>query len=143
MRMRHVRAMMMFLVAMTLVAAAPPPQPRAWLGVGVSLHRSSDGEVFLHVENVAPKGPGATAGVEPLDIITALDGKKVAFRNEVEFLRYVASLEPGRAIRLRIRRADKALNLKLIPGELTPAAREVWLATYRAAEAKAARAAKQ
>jgi S1-C subfamily serine protease len=128
-------------VAMTVAGSTPPPQPRAWLGAGLVLRQSVDGDRFLHVENIAPRGPAAKAGLQPLDIITALNGKKVAFRNEVEFLRFLATLQPGRMIELQVRRAEKSLRLQLIPGELTPEAREVWMTTYRAAEAKAARSA--
>lgn len=77
-----------------------------------------------------------------LDIITALDGKKIAFRNEVDFLTYVAALRPGKPVQLQIRRAVKSLRTKLIPGELMPAQIEAWLALFRAAEENARRAVK-
>lgn len=134
--MRIVRVLAIVLITMAVQAA---PQPRAWLGMGVSLHQGVDGERFLHVENVTPKGPATVAGVKPLDIIIGLNGKKITFRNEVEFLTYVATLQPGRPIQLQIRRAEKLLRAKLIPGELTPAQREAWLATFRAAEQNARR----
>jgi S1-C subfamily serine protease len=94
------------LLLLSVAVHAAPPQPRAWLGMGVTLHQAPDGQRFLHVENVAPKGPAALAGVQTLDVITALNGKKVAFHHEVEFLRYVATLQPGKPIQLQLRRAE-------------------------------------
>ena len=128
------------LLLLSVAVHAAPPQPRAYLGMGVTLRQAPDGERFLHVENVAPKGPAALAGVQPLDVITALNGKKIAFRNEVEFLTYAATLQPGKPIQLQLRRADKSLRTKLTPGELTPHQREVWLTIFRAAEQNARRA---
>jgi S1-C subfamily serine protease len=134
-----IRASRVLAILLITMAAHAAPQPRALLGMGVSLYQGAGGERFLHVENVTPKGPAAMAGVQPLDIITALNGKKIAFRNEVEFLTYVATLQPGRPIQLQIRRAEKSLRAKLIPGELTPAQREAWLQTFRVAERNASR----
>jgi serine protease Do len=52
------------------------------------------------VQDVTPGSPGERAGLQPYDVITALDGK--AEGNDDELIRDIAGHQPGSAVKLRV-----------------------------------------
>ena len=85
-------------------------------GVGVS-YNIDDKTHFLHVETVILDGPSDKAGLQPDDLITAIDGKPVpqllegATTTELQQKRVTQVLrgDPGTRVRLTIQRGDKTL----------------------------------
>ncbi len=66
------------------------------------------------ITGVLQNGPAAQAGIQPGDIITAVNGKAVA--NVTELLGAVASLKPGIAAPLTVLRKDSTSEIAVTPG---------------------------
>ena len=66
------------------------------------------------ITGVLQNGPAAQAGIQPGDIITAVNGKAVA--NVTELLGAVASLKPGIAAPLTVLRKDAQSEIAVTPG---------------------------
>ena len=66
------------------------------------------------ITGVLQNGPAAQAGIQPGDIITAVNGKAVA--NVTELLGAVASLKPGIAAPLTVLRKDAQSDIAVTPG---------------------------
>lgn len=110
---------------------------QGWLGLGVTWQKS-EGHPFLHVRGVAPGGPAEVAGIRPLDVITAINGKPVNFPDELAFFDYLKTIKAGERIALTIRRGDKTFVAKLVAGELSGDRKTAWDLGYEAARRKAA-----
>ncbi|RYG11981.1 MAG: PDZ domain-containing protein, partial [Burkholderiales bacterium] len=67
------------------------------------------------ITGVLQNGPAAQAGVQPGDVITAVDGKKVA--SVTELLTAVAGLKPGIAAPLDVSRGSEELQIAITPGK--------------------------
>lgn len=96
--------------AKQVVAATEPPSEdtAGWLGVefqaldrALATHLGvSDGGAIL-VTRVIPGSPAATAGIAPLDILVALDGERIAVKQESDlntFIERVRAHEPGAVV---------------------------------------------
>jgi serine protease Do len=95
---------------------------RGYMGVGLtdidpdlqqSLKlRSQNGAI---VQDVSAGSPGERAGLRPYDLITGIDGKRVANNNEI--IREVARREPGTITRLQVTRNGREQVLAIRLGE--------------------------
>jgi serine protease Do len=95
---------------------------RGYMGVGLtdidpdlqqSLKlRSQSGAI---VQDVSAGSPGERAGLRPYDLITGIDGKRVANNNEI--IREVARREPGTITRLQVTRNGREQVLAIRLGE--------------------------
>ena len=90
----------------------------AALGVRVQTVTGPDGQpADVGIATVSPGGPAARAGLEPGDVITAVNGTAIA---DTETLAAVlASLRPGQEVSLTITKADGSttnLTLGQLPG---------------------------
>ncbi|HEY5914899.1 MAG TPA: trypsin-like peptidase domain-containing protein [Verrucomicrobiae bacterium] len=96
---------------------------RAWLGVGILALRdqpdlrqlikgTGDGVV---VTAILPEGPAAKSDLKPSDIITAVDGSKVATPQELRAA--VRGKAVGQPLTLDVFRKDKTVHVKVIPAE--------------------------
>lgn len=68
---------------------------------------------------VTPRGPAATAGLEPGDVIEAVNGQKIA--NPRELALYIANLAPGQEARLSVLHDGKMRDVGLKVGKLPDA----------------------
>ena len=93
---------------------------RGFMGVGLTdvdpdLQRSLKlGTVHgALVQDVSAGSPGERAGLRPYDLITGIDGKRVATNDEI--IREVARLGPGTVTRLQVQRdgRQEVLNVRL------------------------------
>ena len=99
---------------------------RGWIGVepqdlnpelaetfGLKPAAAKDGGVII--TGVLQNGPAAQAGIQPGDVITAVDGKDV--RNVSQLLTAVAALKPGAPTPLTVLRKDKQTEISVTPGK--------------------------
>ncbi|WP_431951026.1 S1C family serine protease [Actinacidiphila sp. bgisy167] len=89
------------------------------IGVSINLAYSGDGaqvspEGQGEGDSVTPNGPGAKAGIEPGDVITAVDGKRV--HSGEELIVRIRAHRPGDTLRLTVKRDGKERAVKLTLG---------------------------
>ncbi|MCA8926362.1 MAG: PDZ domain-containing protein, partial [Planctomycetes bacterium] len=79
---------------------AAAPAPRVYLGLRAAPQGDLPG---ILVEELDPDGPAAAAGLRKGDLVTAIDGVKLADMNELG--RELGSMEPGQRVSLTVLRA--------------------------------------
>ncbi len=94
---------------------------RGWIGVEPQELTPELAETFniktkngVIITGVLQNGPAAQAGVQPGDVITAVNGKAVS--NVMELLSAVAGLKPGIASPLTVLRKDDKTEISITPG---------------------------
>ena|SRR5581483_1856923 len=128
--MRKIAVVIFF--ASSVMVAGLPPQP--WLGMGVRSRRGPDGEPFLYVERVNPKGPADEAGLRPGDLITQIENHSLRhFGDQLDFLLFIADHKPGDRVRLTRIRSGQASTLVLTFGNMPASARGDWERGIKAA----------
>ena len=100
-----------------LKAQGDPLRRRAFWGASIAEPDASPGAVVRRVE---PNSPAAKAGLQPGDIITQMNGIKVA--DPITYGTTFRSVRAGDRVNLRVMRQSQTLNLKLVP---TPLPREI------------------
>jgi len=87
-----------------------PPPPVSW--IGIAMNPASTGGV--EVQSVVPGGPAAGSGLEPGDLVVAVDGQPVA---DAAALRDLVGKKPvGQSVILDVQREDAAFRLELKTG---------------------------
>jgi putative serine protease PepD len=84
--------------------------------VGVLLNGNSTGGAQISSEpgSVEPASPAAAAGLEPGDLITAINGKTIT--STEQFIADVDTYTPGQTITLTVKRGSSTLHIKLTLG---------------------------
>jgi len=80
--------------------------------LGVSLATADTGGA--HISTVASGTPAAAAGLRGSDVVTAVDGKKIASSQELRLA--IDSHKPGDRIELRVRRAGETMTFTVTLG---------------------------
>jgi len=86
------------------------PERKAWLGLGLD-----DTKKGVEVERVYPNGPAARAGFEHDDVITSIDGKKVAKSEDI--FAVLDKAQPGGRAEITITRDGKEEKLQVVFGD--------------------------
>lgn len=123
------------LLLILLVAATAAAAPKPWIGMGLKLRNDASGGRFLYVVRAPADAPAYQAGVRDGDLITAIDGKPVRFRDDLDVLEFTAALRPGKVLKLRLIRAGKPQELKVRVGELPAEYEALWEESLRRARA--------
>ena len=106
---------------------------RGMLGIAVSHQR--DG---MHVDAVTPDGPADRAGLKAGDVITAINNKPLS-RSDASWLTGLSDLQPGKPLRLTVRRGETTLHPDVTPARMQDGDwQSVAMAARRAAEAATA-----
>lgn len=128
-----------FTAMLALSANADKKQaPLPWLGIAFTWAESDAHNRALHVRGVTPGGPAEKAGVRPGDLITAVNGARVDFGDELEFLLYLEKRVPGERLRLQLVREGRILAAIVTLGQLADEARPRWERNVRMARARRA-----
>ena len=95
---------------------------RGWIGVEPQELNAELAETFniktqsgVIITGVLQNGPAAQAGIQPGDVIVAVEGKAVS--NVSELLGAVAALKPGVAAPLTVLRKDNKTEIAVTPGK--------------------------
>lgn len=106
------------------LGAAPGGDAHAWMGWGFRWQGEGAART-MWVARVAPFGPAARAGIQPGDIVVAIDGRSPTISDELELLLLLASHKPGDRLSVEYvrsgRRARTVVTLGTMPRELIPA----------------------
>jgi S1-C subfamily serine protease len=143
------RSVMCAIFSVAVIVACPalvagdtlPPLP--WLGLAFTWTESQSRAPMLHVRRVTAGGPAEQGGVRPGDLVTAMNGERVDFGDELEFLLFLQAKKPGRQLRLTIVRDGREREVAVILGVLPKEQRGKWernLNMARAARARRERA---
>jgi S1-C subfamily serine protease len=86
-----------------------------WFGFGITLHESQPPRAakWLYVRAVDAEGPAAVAGLRIGDVITAIDGKPVAFATNADVLRFFDQAKPGARLTFSVVRQQKAFTISI------------------------------
>ncbi len=87
--------------------------------VGVSLNAQVPGGAAISTasqsnEPIVPGGPAAKAGLQPGDLITAINGKQITSVDQ--FIATIASYSPGNNVTLTVKRGGQTKSIKLTLG---------------------------
>jgi serine protease Do len=95
---------------------------RGWLGVGIQDLSPELAERFgvkaeagVLISQVFRHSPAAEAGMQAGDILLSIQGKPM--RESRQLTNHIATLSPGKTIRLQVKRNDKNLKLRVKLGE--------------------------
>jgi S1-C subfamily serine protease len=103
---------------------APAARP-GLLGFSFTMH-SGTGSQWLVVRAITPNGAAARAGLASMDIITAINGKPLRFRDELELLDFLATVHAGQRLRLSVLHKQKTTTCTIQAGVMTDDAYERW-----------------
>lgn len=93
------------------------PEPKAFLGVqGPIPVTGTDGE-GCQISQIVPDQAAAAAGMQPLDIITVVDGQKVTQFEDLRLM--ISQKRPGDSMSVQVRRGDKTLDLNIELGDIS------------------------
>ena len=95
-------------IASEIIAGTPIHHPY----VGVELNGASIGAA--EVQSVTAGGPAAAAGIQPNDLVTAINGKRIT--STQQFIETVDRFKPGETITLTVERGGSTLHPKLTLG---------------------------
>ena len=89
----------------------PSRMVRPWLGVGLS--QSDEGIV---IDNVAEGSPAADAGLQPGDMLSAINGESIETTADAATM--ISDLQPGDVVTLSITREGEALDIEATLGSM-------------------------
>lgn len=127
------RLLLLALIAGAAVAATPK---KPWLGMALTLRGDPGGGKFLYVVQVADQTPARAAGMAPGDLITAINGKHVQFRDQLAVLEFMSTLNPGDKVTLRVTREGQARDIRMRVGTLPDDYLQAWQEAYERARAE-------
>jgi S1-C subfamily serine protease len=107
--------------AMAGTPGAAPVPASGWLGLGYTYNatNTSTGRmVWLFVRQIAPGGPADRAGLKTQDVITAINGKKITFKDELDTLNFFSGIHQGDRVQLKVSRGKTVQTLNIVAGPL-------------------------
>jgi len=103
---------------------APADRP-GYFGFTFTMHSDASSQ-WLVVRDVAAGSPAARAGLAAMDVITAVDGKPLHFRNDLEFLESLSRIHAGQRLRLGVLHGQKKKTIVIQAGTMSDEAYERW-----------------
>ena len=124
------------LVVSCATAKAPTPEPSndapGYLGFSFAYYPLEEGREasWLFVQHVQPDGPAQTAGLQPQMVITAIDGQRLAFTDDLDLLNRLAKIRPHDAVRFTLGGQHEGKVLTIVATEMPPEAFRRWKANF-------------
>ena len=120
------------------VASAGARKP--WLGMALLLRDAPSGGKFLYVAHAPEEAPAYHAGIRPGDLITRIDGKRIAFHDDLDVIEFSTSLTVGKLVTFRLTRAGKEQDIRVRIAALPVEYEELQAQSLKNARAARARA---
>lgn len=121
-----------------LAAAAAPHERPGWLGFGFAYASEvrDDGRVrgWFVVHRIAPGGPAEKGGLQPHDVIVAIEGEPLTFSNDVQALERLAKIQPRQRVVLRVRRGTVTRTIALVAAPMSDEQHARWKRNFEAAK---------
>ena len=111
-------------------------KPLPWLGLAFSWSEMSADTHMLHVRRVTPGGPAKRAGVREGDLVATINGERVDFGDELEFLLFLAERRPGERLRVGLVRNGQPATIIVTLGKLAEGDRVKWQRNLETARRK-------
>lgn len=111
----------------------PPADRPGYFGFALTLHSDATSQ-WMIVQDVTPGGAAARAGLAPLDVITAIDGKPLHFRDDADFLEFIGRTRPGHRLRFTVLRKERKKTIVVQADAMPDAAYEAWQAMLEMAK---------
>src|SRR5260370_27080595 len=105
--MSRVPLMFLFLGAFSVALPQATPNP---FSIGVTVVRGKGTECPVFIGSVAKNSPAAKAGLEPGDVLEAVDGEQVSFEKAAQRLRS----QPAKPVALTLRRGDNGALITVV-----------------------------
>lgn len=112
-------------LALFLLLASPPERP-GYFGFALTLHSDSTGQQWMFVHDVTAGSPAARAGLAKNDVIMAINGKPLHFRDDADFLDFIGRTRPGDRLRLSVIRNNKRKKVVVTAVVMSDEAYEIW-----------------
>jgi S1-C subfamily serine protease len=80
----------------------------------------------MTVRATAPNSPAAKAGLKPQDVITAINGKPLAFTADEELLAALAKVRPGERVTFRVRRGTATTDIAVTAAPMSDEMYRLW-----------------
>lgn len=141
--MRSVRT---FVAAAVVTAAvsvfgADGGERPGYLGFAFTCHTHSTSRSttqWLTVRMIAPAGPAERAGLRVGDIITAVDGRAIAFTDELDAILLATAAKPGEKVSIDILRDRQPHTIQLTPTAMADPQYAEWKANVEMLQARRA-----
>jgi len=108
------------------VVFADPKKPLPWLGLSFTWSETSARTHMLHVRNVTRGGPAERAGIRTGDFVATINGERVDFGDELEFLLFLLERKPGERLRMTLIRDGREIVAVLTLAVLVEESRPKW-----------------
>ncbi len=102
---------------------------RAWLGIRATIRESQSGSRFVYVVQVGPDTPAERAGIRAGDVLVRIGSRRGDFKDQLEFLQFVSSLQVGEKLDVVVVRAGARRVHTVLVGRLPQAYEEAWKAS--------------
>lgn len=113
---------------------------KPWLGMALLLRDAPSGGKFLYVAHAPEEAPAYRAGIRPGDLITRIDGKHIAFHDDLDVIEFSTSLAVGKLVKFRLTRAGKEQDVRVRIAALPVEYEELQAQSLKNARAARARA---
>ena len=104
-----------------------------YFGFSFTFHKDPGNE-WLIVRGIAPGGPAARGGLAPQDVITAINGKPLRFRDELECFDFLSRFKPGQHVRFSVIHNQKPTTCVIETGIMSDDAYERWQSSLEMAK---------
>lgn len=108
------------------IVLAPAERP-GYFGFALTLHSDATSQ-WMIVQDVTPGGAAARAGLAPMDVITAIDGKPLQFRDDAAFLEFIGRTRPGDRLRFTVLRKQRRKTIAVKADAMPDDVYEAWQA---------------
>jgi S1-C subfamily serine protease len=103
-------------ILLMLLAGTSPADCPGWLGLGFLYHapaRNRDAGGWMFVQQLAPGGPAARAGILPGDVVSAMDGQPLRYADAYSLMQRLSRVRPNDVARLTVRRGTRTFDVNV------------------------------